>query len=424
MERRSKKEIRAAMKRLNRSLRGEVRAEVSERLFAAVERLPFFASARTVALFAALPDEPATDAALERWSRTKRVVLPRVEGERMSFVAYDPATLREGAFGILEAGPDAVPCPPGEIDLVVVPGTAFTLAGGRMGRGRGYYDRYLSDHRFRGVKVGVCYAHQVVAELPLEPHDVLLDCVVTPPGPMAPAELVAALRGAFGWEAPLPLLFGYAEEPGCVAPLRAGCLFRELAELRSEGGACAFNASNIGCGGGRFYTGFAPLPARVPDFVACRERYKQSPESVAEHVRRLDVRPAPRPWLRFERLDAAASFEGAEGLLFFAGPDMLAGLFAWASYDNDAEDAVAAPFGSGCGVMIARVVEENRRGGQRCFLGLFDPSVRPWVGAHELGFAVPVSRLASMCASLPATALSGTDGWLRVRERMEANGAE
>ena len=136
------------------------------------------------------------------------------------------------------------------------------------------------------------------------------------------------------------------------------------------------------------------------------------------------MRPAPRPWLRFERLDAAASFEGAEGLLFFAGPDMLAGLFAWASYDNDAEDAVAAPFGSGCGVMIARVVEENRRGGQRCFLGLFDPSVRPWVGAHELGFAVPVSRLASMCASLPATALSGTDGWLRVRERMEANGAE
>ena len=419
MEKRSKKEIRAAMKRLNRSLCGAARREVSERLFAAVERLPVFAAARTVAFFAALPDEPETDGALERWSRSKRVLLPRVEGERMSFVEYDPGAMRVGAFGILEPAADAAPCAPGEIDLVVVPGTAFTLSGARMGRGRGYYDRYLSAPEFRGAKVGVCYAHQIVAELPVEQHDVPLDCVVTPPGPMSPAEFAAAYRGAFGEGAPLPLVFRYAEQGDGAVPLRPGCFFGELAALRDRGGVCSFNATNIGCGGGRFYTGFAPLPARVPDFVSCRERYKQTPGAVTEYVRRLDVRPAARPWLRFERLDACPSFDGAEGVLFFAGADQLSGLVSWACYDNDADDAVAAPFGSGCGVMVAHVVRENRQAGRRCFLGLFDPSVRPHVGAGELGFAVPMSRFAEMCTTLPSSALSGTDGWSRVRERME-----
>ena len=81
--------------------------------------------------------------------------------------------------GIAEPDVDAEPCEPSEIDLIVVPGTAFTQAGARMGRGRGYYDKYLSQPGFRGVKVGVCYAHQLVGELPVEPHDVFMDYVIT-----------------------------------------------------------------------------------------------------------------------------------------------------------------------------------------------------------------------------------------------------
>ena len=71
------------------------------------------------------------------------------------------------------------PCDPADIDFIVVPGVAFTAAGARMGRGRGYYDKYLSQPGFRGVKAGVCYAHQLVGELPVEPHDVFMDYVVT-----------------------------------------------------------------------------------------------------------------------------------------------------------------------------------------------------------------------------------------------------
>ena len=83
-----------------------------------------------------------------------------------------------GAFGILEPQGER-PCPAGEIDLVVCPGVAFTADGRRLGRGRGYYDRYLGDPAFRGFRVGVCYAHQLVDDLPVEPHDVRMDRVIT-----------------------------------------------------------------------------------------------------------------------------------------------------------------------------------------------------------------------------------------------------
>lgn len=168
------------MKQRNLSLADAEREAASEALFARVERLDAFARARTVALFAALRDEPDTRPLLARWSGARRLALPRVEGDTMRFFLYDPSAMRRGAFGIDEPGPGAVECPPSEIDLMVVPGVAFTAAGDRLGRGRGYYDRYLSLPGLRAVRVGVCYAHQLLAGLPVEPHDVRMDCVVTP----------------------------------------------------------------------------------------------------------------------------------------------------------------------------------------------------------------------------------------------------
>ena len=166
------------MRQLNRALDSRQRLRASAAIFSAVERLPEFRAARTVAVFAALPDEPATDEVLARWASTRRGVLPRVEGDAMRFYACRPDALVFGAFGILEPQGER-PCPAGEIDLVVCPGVAFTADGRRLGRGRGYYDRYLGDPAFRGFRVGVCYAHQLVDDLPVEPHDVRMDRVIT-----------------------------------------------------------------------------------------------------------------------------------------------------------------------------------------------------------------------------------------------------
>ena len=158
------------MRRLNRAMESRQCLKASAAIFPAVERVPECGAARTVAVFAALPDEPATDEVLARWASTRRVVLPRVEGDAMRFYACRPDALVFGAFGILEPQGER-PCPAGEIDLVVCPGVAFTADGRRLGRGRGYYDRYLGDPAFRGFRVGVCYAAQLVDDLPVGPPD-------------------------------------------------------------------------------------------------------------------------------------------------------------------------------------------------------------------------------------------------------------
>ena len=227
---------------------------------------------------------------------------------------------------------------------------------------------------------------------------------------MQTGEFVAAFREAFGPVPELPLLFRYTDEPLRPAAKAGGCFFKALAEAR-DGRPVGLNASNIGCGGGKFYTGFSPMPEFVPQFVSLKERYKQTPEMVLDFIAALDLRPGPKAWLEFVRVDAAGTFDGAEGVLFFATPDVLAGLVTWAGFDNDAPDAVAAPFGSGCSTVVSQAVRENRNGGHRCFLGLFHPSVRPWVGADELCFVIPMSRFAGMCGTMRASCLFGTHAW-------------
>ena len=176
----TKKELRAAMRRKNLGITPSERAAASGRIFARAELSETFGRARTVGVFCSLADEPDTSEALARWSATgRRLAVPRVEGDVMRFYEYDPRTMRPGAFGIAEPGPEARLCEPRELDLVIVPGTVFTAAGARMGRGRGYYDKYLAQPEVHAVKIGVCYAHQLVGELPSEPHDVAMDCVIT-----------------------------------------------------------------------------------------------------------------------------------------------------------------------------------------------------------------------------------------------------
>ena len=65
-----------------------------------------------------------------------------------------------------------------------------------------------------------------------------------------------------------------------------------------------------------------------------------------------------------------------------------------------------------------KAVPEYRRGGRSVFLALFDPSVRPWVDASELGFVAPMSRLREMCGTMRASCLFGTHAWNKVRVRI------
>ena len=99
---------------------------------------------------------------------------------------------------------------------------------------------------------------------------------------------------------------------------------------------------------------------------------------------------------------------------------MLSGLATWAYFDNNAEDAVSAPFGAGCTSVVSYAIRENRLRGRRTFVGLFDPSVRPYVNANELSFVIPAHRFAEMSETMLKCCLFDTPAWNKVKLRMAA----
>ena len=167
-----RKEVRTRLTLLSASCREEYSARICRTL----KELLMRHDVKVVALFSPLADEPQIWPLVEEVSETKLVVLPRVEGENMQFYPYH-GRVAQGAYGIMEplACGAVEPC---EIDVMVVPGVVFTRNGERMGRGKGYYDKYMSHGDFSALKIGVCYSEQLVPEIPVEGHDIMMDVVI------------------------------------------------------------------------------------------------------------------------------------------------------------------------------------------------------------------------------------------------------
>lgn len=107
----------------------------------------------------------------------------------MSVVAIDDPTLGAGGdvvpgpFGVRAARDGAPAIDPATLDVVLVPGMAFDIAGNRLGRGGGYYDRFLAGlDAERTVFVGVCWSGRMVASVPVGTHDVRVRMLLTEHG--------------------------------------------------------------------------------------------------------------------------------------------------------------------------------------------------------------------------------------------------
>jgi len=224
-------------------------------------------------------------------------------------------------------------------------------------------------------------------------------------------------REAFGDAAELPLVFWYSDIAAHPTEKINGCFFRGFKEVRA-GTPVSLNADVIGCGGGKFYTGFSELPPYVATYVSLKEKYKDTPEHVLDFVNTLKPPRAEKSFLNFARIDGADDLEQVEGILFLATPDILAGLTTWAFYDTNDEQAVVSPFGSGCSTVVTQTILENRRGGRRTFIGFFDPSVRPHFEESILSYSVPMSRFREMLATLRSSSLFGTHAWAKMKERI------
>jgi 5-formyltetrahydrofolate cyclo-ligase len=174
-----KRSLRAAAAAARRSLRTPERQQASATIVTRLLRLSELRDAATVLLYAAQPTEVDLGALVHPLrSRGVRTLFPRVNGEHLDLIAAaDLRTLELGYRGIREpAGPRVGP---EAVDVALVPGVAFDPLGGRLGHGGGHYDRLLAELPDTSVRVGVCFACQVVPRVPRAAHDEAVDLVVT-----------------------------------------------------------------------------------------------------------------------------------------------------------------------------------------------------------------------------------------------------
>jgi 5-formyltetrahydrofolate cyclo-ligase len=175
-----KNDLRAAMRRLLREQVADSAAlhpAIGHWLAAHPER-------QTIAIFSALPGEVDLTEIIAAHP-ARRWVWPRVVGDDLHFhqVENPDSQLIPGAFGIREPSPELPVIPVDEIDAFFCPGLAFDPRGGRLGRGRGFYDRMLSKARPDSLKIGLCFPWQIVADTFPEAHDVIMDEVLSAVSP-------------------------------------------------------------------------------------------------------------------------------------------------------------------------------------------------------------------------------------------------
>jgi 5-formyltetrahydrofolate cyclo-ligase len=184
-----------AMPRLKERIRAEAMARreaqpdgerLSRDIFAHIDALPVYRQSRTVMLYIGIRGEVHTRWFVPTvWKRQKRLVTPYCAGgEIVLFRLESFEELASAAMGLWEPKPEwrrradrAVD--PAELDLILAPGLAFDRQGGRLGYGKGYYDRLLPRTRPDATKLGTCFECQLFAEVPRLPHDIVMDGVVT-----------------------------------------------------------------------------------------------------------------------------------------------------------------------------------------------------------------------------------------------------
>jgi uncharacterized protein (DUF169 family) len=200
-----------------------------------------------------------------------------------------------------------------------------------------------------------------------------------------------------------------------------------MAKIR-QGESLAFDVDAVGCPGGKRYLGFTPeLP--MPNFeyfLSCGipgkmegERYKKTPEMVKEYMKKhAPAVKAPGKYIVFKRWDKLGAGDNPEVVIFFAGADVLAGLFTLASFDEAEQNMVIAPFGSGCAGIVQYPYLETKSARPRAVIGLFDVSARPFIDKDKLSFAAPVSKFKRMVDNMEESFLI-TPSWAKVQKRIK-----
>jgi len=182
----AKKQMRAAMRAVVDQMSAEQRHAGSVAACNRAIALDAFRHATTVMLYLPITSEvDVTSIAVRCFREGKTVCVPRVDWKRHDMHAVEVSSLDDRVLEVDEHGVrtprEGQPIPPAMIDLVIVPGLAFDQCGMRLGRGGGYYDRFLARLKPAAgtVTVGIVFDQQIVDEVPAAAHDLAVDKVIT-----------------------------------------------------------------------------------------------------------------------------------------------------------------------------------------------------------------------------------------------------
>lgn len=170
-----RKEIKKKIQALHATDKENQRRIVSEKL----QKLPQFKNAETIMLFWSMDDEICTHPLIEAIGDSKQILLPVIENDLLIVKLFQGKEMlvADNPFRIGEPIGQTIMNP--QPDLVIMPGLAFDEKCNRLGRGKGYYDKFLSTGNFSAPLIAIAYNEQIVASIPTEPHDVPIDGIIT-----------------------------------------------------------------------------------------------------------------------------------------------------------------------------------------------------------------------------------------------------
>ncbi|HCC51560.1 MAG TPA: 5-formyltetrahydrofolate cyclo-ligase [Porphyromonadaceae bacterium] len=169
--------VRKEINRLKQSLSDETAACFSQKICRRLIQTKAFQEANCIALYHSIKGEVETVSLIEEWYQKKKIALPVISGKDLRFYSYtgkeDTTT---GVFGIREPI-RSEEITTEKIDLFIVPGIAFDRNLNRMGRGKGYYDRFLSETE--KPIIGLCFGFRLIEHIPTEKHDKKMTMILT-----------------------------------------------------------------------------------------------------------------------------------------------------------------------------------------------------------------------------------------------------
>lgn len=150
---------------------------MSEEVFSVFEIIGKFAETKKICIYNAIPGEVQTRAFVEKWRNEKEFYFPVTKEEEIHLCKIEEDTeYCKSPIGIFEpVGEEFREY--GQLDMIIVPGMAFDRKGNRLGRGKGYYDRFLK--KTKALKIGVCFDFQLLDSIPSDEYDVKMDMIVS-----------------------------------------------------------------------------------------------------------------------------------------------------------------------------------------------------------------------------------------------------